>query len=385
MKALKYLFVGVIALVALALAVAYGTGNGFLVRATAMTYLQGHATANINDHVAFDVNVIATDAPSPLPNSRLYNRHPLPADFRARLERFGTAAFLVVHHGEVVSESYFGEYHNRSRTNSFSMAKTVTTLLTGIAIEEGYLDGLNQPMTDLLPEFADDPLGNTATVGQLSAMNSGYEWVEHYYSPLSPTVELLYGADVETFLLGGHFTAHAGTFWEYSSASTQLLAIALRRALRAGGAYTTLSEYLSEKIWQPLGMNDDALWHTDKAGMELAFCCINSNARNFARLGMLMLNNGEWNGEQLVPAHFIAQMTQPLAAGNYGLSTWLNPGNDPAYYWFSGHLGQYIISVPEHHLVIVRLGESRDNSIDFRQIELPRYVDLAMRLAEIDS
>jgi len=176
------------------------------------------------------------------------------------------------------------------------MAKTVTTLLIGIAIEEGYIRDLDQEIVDFLPEFKDDPIGKTATIRQLSLMNSGYEWDENYYTPFSPTVELYYGSDVENFVLNGSFSAEPGSFWEYSSASTQLLGIFLLRALQKPAAAMTLSEYLSEKIWKPMGMNDDALWHTDNQGMELTYCCLNTNARNYAKLGLLMLNKGRWNG-----------------------------------------------------------------------------------------
>ena len=381
-KIIKYCVLGLLSLPVIATLLAYATGNGFLVRATYMTYLQGHTTANINDHTAFDVNVIAAGEPSPLPKSPVYNQRELPTEFKARLEKFGTAAFLIAKDGEIVSETYLNGYHDRSKTNSFSMAKTVTTLLVGIAIEEGYIDSMEQDLIDFLPEFKQDPLGNKASIGQLSLMNSGYEWVEHYYSAFSPTVELLYGANVSEFLLAREFSAEPGSFWEYSSASTQLLAIALKRALAAKGNTASLSEYLSEKIWQPLQMNDDALWHTDSKGMELAFCCLNTNARNYAKLGMLMLNGGEWNGQQIVPKQFVSNMIEPLANSFYGYSTWLNLNYDPSYFWFSGHLGQYIINIPEHNIVIVRLGETRDNSVDFKTVELPQYVALALEMTQ---
>jgi CubicO group peptidase (beta-lactamase class C family) len=216
-------------------------------------------------------------------------------------------------------------------------------------------------------------------------MNSGYDWVEHYYSWFSPTVELYHGSDIEGFLLGRGFSDSPSERWYYSSASTQLLGIALRRALAAGGREISLSQYLSEKIWQPLGMNDDALWHLDSSGMEMVFCCINSNARNFARLGLLMLNNGEWQGQQIVPQAFIQKMIQPDGQDHYGYSTWLNYTNEPPFYHFSGHLGQSISVIPEHRLVVVRLGERRDESKDFQTEELPAYITEALRLSADSS
>ncbi len=359
------------------------SGNSFLITAAERTYVDGNITANINDHRMFDVRQIATDDPQPLPKSANYNQIALDDAFIENLQRYNTAGFVVVKDGEVVSENYFGKYHDRSRTNSFSMAKTVTTLLLGIAIDEGIIEGLDQKLTDFLPEFSNDPLGQQATIGQLSLMNSGYEWVEHYYSPFSPTVELLYGPDVSDFLLARHFSAKPGEFWEYSSASTQLLGIILDRALKTSGAADSIAEYLSRKIWQPLQMNDDALWHTDDAGLELVFCCINTNARNFARLGMLMLNQGRWNGQQLVSAEFVEKMSTPVGQDYYGYSTWINQKADPAYYWFSGHLGQYIINIPQHNMVIVRLGETRESDDDYQTIDIPVYIEQAMKVAGV--
>lgn len=211
-------------------------------------------------------------------------------------------------------------------------------------------------------------------------MNSGYEWTEHYYSPISPTVELLYGPDVEDFLTSGEFSAEPGEFWEYSSASTQLLAIALTRALKNKDENATLAGYLSEILWKPLGMNDDGVWHLDGSDMELAFCCLNTNARNYAKLGMLMLNNGVWNGQQLLPAGLVEKMIEPVGQDYYGYSTWLGLDHEPAYYNMSGHLGQFVIVVPEHNLVIVRLGEGTDPNREMMESEIPFIIEEALGL-----
>jgi CubicO group peptidase (beta-lactamase class C family) len=363
-----------------AVALLYLTGHDYIITGLQRTYLAGNVTANVNDYKEFKVSRIATSKPDILPKHEEYNSKALDSEFEKELEKYGTISFLVVKDGQVLSETYMNGYNDRSKTNSFSMAKTVTTLLLGIAIEEGYVKNLDQPITDFLPEFASDPKGRKATIGQLSLMTSGYEWTEHYYSPFSPTVELLYGDNVAEFLLKGEFSAEPGSFWEYSSASTELMGIFLTRALQKAGAAQSLSEYLSKKIWQPMQMNDDALWHQDDNEMELVFCCLNTNARNFAKLGQLMLNQGRWNGQQLVPAHFVQQMIQPVGKPFYGLSTWLSPDTSPSYYWMSGHLGQYVIAIPAHNMIVVRLGETINPNKDFRTETLPEYVKAALDL-----
>lgn len=381
MKIIKNIVLGLLVLILLAIALLYATGNSFFLTAMQRTYLAGEVTANINDAKAFKTNVIATSTPKAIPNHPNYNSKSLSKGFESELKSLGAASFLVVKDGQVIFEDYYTGYNNRSKTNSFSMAKTVTTILLGIAIEEGYVKNLDQPIVDFLPEFKDDPIGKTATVRQLSLMNSGYEWDENYYTPFSPTVQLYYDDDVSDFVLNRHFSAEPGTFWEYSSASTELLGIFLLRALQKSGAAMTLSEYLSEKIWKPMQMNDDALWHTDTQGMELTYCCLNTNARNYAKLGLLMMNKGRWNGQQLVPSAFTEEMIKPKGQPFYGLSTWLSEDQSPAFYAFSGHLGQFIINVPEHNMVVVRLGEKTHPSNNLMRETLPRLIDEALKVS----
>jgi CubicO group peptidase (beta-lactamase class C family) len=372
-------FAGLVVLAILAVGSLHATDNQYLLTALQRTYLAGNDTANINDHEVFATRVIASGSAQPWPQAA-GGLQPLPEELTVFLSENDAIAFLALHRGQIVAEQYLQGYSADSRTNSFSMAKTVLTLLLGIAIDEGHVAGLEQPLLDFLPEFAEDPLASTASMGSLSAMTSGYDWDERYYSALSPTVKLVYGDDVTNFVLDGQFSAAPESFYYYSSASTQLLATALTRALQKSDPGATLSDYLSEKLWQPLGMDADGLWHLDNSGMELAFCCINTSARNFARFGQLMLQDGLWQGQQLVPATFIAAMRTVRGAPDYGLSTWINTENKPAFYTLRGHLGQYVVVVPEHELVLVRLGESRDLERDTMADVLPFYIDQVLPL-----
>lgn len=366
MKIIRGILVAMISSVLIVIASLYLTGNKFLLNALQRTYFAGHKTANINDHTAFKTRQITAGTKRQLKKHERYNEKSLTPKLLNELNKTNTAAYLVLHKGKLIAEHYLNGYNGLSKTNSFSMAKTVTALLLGIAIDEGHIESLDQPITDFIPAFNNDPLAQKVTIGQLAMMNSGYEWNEHYYNIFSPTVELYYGNDVSKFLSKGHFSTEPGSFWEYSSASTQLMGIFLTRALRKAGAADNLSDYLSYKLWQPLGMNDNGVWHTDGQGMELTFCCINTNARNFAKLGLLMMNQGNWQGTQLVSADFIKKMTSPVATDSYGLSTWLSYDQDPEFYWFSGLLGQYIVNVPEHDLIIIRLGETIDSKVNYR-------------------
>ena len=373
----------VIVIVAIMLLSSFGlwvTGNAFILTAISRTYLVGNSTANIDDYKQFKSNTIANNKVQEWLLADNYATDKLPQDFRDELEKNDAVAFLVVKDGKLVTESYFDGYDEWSKTNSFSMAKTVVTLLTGIAIDEGYIESIRQPLIDFLPEFKDDSLAQRASLGSLSTMSSGYDWDESYYNPFSPTVKLYYGSDVVDFLTRGSFAHEPDTYHYYSSASTQLLAIALRRALRTENPDITLSDYLSEKLWQPLGMNDDALWHIDNSGMELGYCCINTNARNFAKLGQLMLQDGVWNGDTLVSPEYVKMMYEPVFVDYYGYSTWIGVDAPEPFYYFRGHLGQFVIVVPDQNLAVVRLGKT----VGQGKVEdnLKYYISAAIKLVE---
>lgn len=356
---MKKILLGLLILIALCFITLIATGHKYILTAVSKTYLKGHNTANIDDHTAFDTRTIKADKTLAWPINENYTSKTLPEDFLNNIEANDGVAFLVAHKGAIVAENYFSDYNDRSKTNSFSMAKSVITLLLGKAIEDGYVNSFDQAITDFIPEFKDKVKGDIPTIGSLSTMTSGYDWDEHYYSPFSPTVELLYGDDVESFVLERNFDDYETPYFYYSSASTQILTIALSRALKSKNPEATVSDYLSEKFWKPLGMNDDALWHLDSKGMEFGYCCISTNARNYAKFGQLMLQDGFWNGQQLIDSNYIQKMYTPGVVDYYGYSTWINTTNSTPYYLYRGHLGQYIIVVPSHELVIVRLGKTR--------------------------
>uniref|UniRef100_UPI0025E66EF1 serine hydrolase domain-containing protein n=1 Tax=uncultured Chryseobacterium sp. TaxID=259322 RepID=UPI0025E66EF1 len=144
-----------------------------------------------------------------------------------------------------------------------------------------------------------------------------------------------------------------GESFEYQSGSTQLLGFAVRKAVGQ-----SLASYLSEKFWIPMGMEQNATWSTDESGMEKTYCCIHSNARDFAKLGQLFLDNGKVNGQQILNPDFIDLMKTPTKNSEeiYGMGFWINNDNPIKHYYFLGLQGQYIIMVLEHKMVIVRTG-----------------------------
>ncbi|MDR2621033.1 MAG: beta-lactamase family protein [Dysgonamonadaceae bacterium] len=366
MKTLVRIFlgtcIGILVIILLVIAGLHISGNGYVVKAFRTTILKGYSTTYIDDYVDFNNNVIHAGTPQPWELHENYNKIRLTDTLRKELEDFHSIAFALFKDGKLLYEEYWDDYAGNSLTNSFSMAKTMTTMLLGKAIEQGYIQSVYQPLTDFLPEFLSDSLGRMATVGDLSSMRSGFDWDEEYYSPVNMTTEAYFGNDVEKQLLKRHFVTQPGGKFKYLSANTQLLAMVLKRATGK-----SLAQYFSETFWQPMGMEHDALWALS-GDIEKSFCCVYSNVRDFAKLGQLLLQKGNWNGQQILDSAFVDRMTTPDPAAfepgepkKYSYSVWIDEEHDPPFYGMMGHLGQRIIVVPGENLVIVRLGKEKDS------------------------
>lgn len=376
-----------LALLLVAAALIQLTGHGYFWTALRYTYLQGQTTAHIDDARNFVQAPIAGARAESWPTAAI--QVSLSQETQSFLAQHKSAAFLVARRGELLHESYFAPYSADSRTNVFSMAKTVTTLLYGAAVQDGIVPALNAKAATWLDRYAADPLGRDATLLHFAAMSSGHDWLENYYLPFNPTTELYFGGDAAGTVLRMGFAQTPGQAFYYSSASTQLLGIALSRALARHEPGLDLSAYLSRRLWQPLGMEGGASWSLDRdrraGGHELAYCCIHASARQMARLGQLLLQGGVWQGQPLIAADFIQQMTQPNGlVDHYGLGLWMDPAHEPSFYFMQGHLGQYVIVVPSEQLVIVRLGQYRVKT--FAQHpkvpdEVYRYVREGVRMA----
>ncbi|MBB3106659.1 CubicO group peptidase (beta-lactamase class C family) [Psychrobacter luti] len=354
--------VALLTLISLGLVV---TGNAYIFRGLQLTYLKGEATANIDDYVDFDNRTInAKDAITweKYPN---FEQVELTPTLQDALDTDNTVAFAIIKDGKLVYENYWQRYGSDSHTNSFSMAKTVTTMLYLKAVEDGYIGSVDEPITKWLPEYADNQYAQNCTLADLSAMTSGYDWTEDYYFPINPTAESYYGHDLVKQMVNRKFVEECGGQFEYSSGDTQMLGIALSRALEPHGY--TISSYLEEKFWQPLGMQGDAYWSLDGSeSIEKVYCCLNASALDFAKFGQLLLNDGEWQGKQLLSKEHVELITTPnaaaFAAGKaqiYGHSVWTDMDSPIPFYAMLGHLGQRVLVLPEENAIIVRLGKQK--------------------------
>ena len=368
-KFLYYFLIFVAALVALS----YALGYEYLWSGITKTYLRGETSATIDDGKFFPSHTILAAKPKPWTKDSLYNKNKIPQTLSAQLKNTNTAAFVVIKNGKLLHEEYWDGYTSTSKTNSFSMAKTVTALLLGAAIDDGKIKSEDQLLSDFYPNFARVEFGKNVTLKNLATMESGLNWVEQYQNPFGPNAKAYYGNNLGKAVLLKGFKEMPGKKFEYQSGTSQLLGFAVRKAIDQ-----PLSDYASSKLWTPLGMEHDATWSTDDYGMEKAFCCIHSDARDFAKLGQFMLNDGKVDSVQIISKKYLDRMRTPTKASDYtyGYSLWINKEFKYPYYFFWGILGQYIIIVPEKNLVIVRTGN--DANIQLTPKGHPKLVELAV-------
>jgi CubicO group peptidase (beta-lactamase class C family) len=273
-----------------------------------------------------------------------------------------TQAFLVIRNDTVIYERYFKGLQRDSLVTSFSVAKSFDSALIGIAIQEGYIKSVNDPITDYIPELAErDPRFKDIQIRHLLMMASGLRY--NTDRPISfgddnltyEFDDLRHLALTETEVVG-----QPGATFLYNNYNPLLLGLILERA--TGRPVTT---YLQEKLWTPLGMEFDGSWSLDaeKNGFEKMESGINARAIDFAKFGRLYLNGGNWNGSQIVPAEWVAISTRDNglikdAPIYYGYMWWgenCNPNSQD--YLAMGNLGQFVYVSPEKNLIIVRNGE----------------------------
>jgi len=344
-------FVGLIVIIVLLL---YIFKVDYLIKAIRITYLNGHKTAFLEDYKYFDNTVIEkSTAAQPWKISKNCNQVKATETLEKLHKEIGTVAFVIIKKDSIWHESYYDNYKKDSKSNSFSMAKSIVSASLGKAILEGKIKSLKQKVSDFFPEFKEGKSANM-TVGDLSSMASGLKWYESYVDPFSITTQAYFDANLHDLILGLKGIDKPGKSYKYLSGNTQLLAMCIEKATGQ-----KLADYVSESFWKPMGAEREALWQTDAPnGLVKAYCCIASNARDFARFGKLYLQHGKWNGKQIIDSAFVAQsVTQRFKESpQYGYGWWLSSFNNKKVFYMRGHLGQYVIVIPENELIIVRLG-----------------------------
>ena len=280
--------------------------------------------------------------------------------FEDYLTQTGTVAFLIIKNDTIQYENYFNDYSRESIVASFSMAKSVTSILVGCAIDDGFILSVDEPVVKYVPELKENGFTEKLTIKHVLQMMSGIRFEESYSNPFGDAATYYYGTNLRKAISKMKPLYEPGTKFAYSSGDTQLLGLILERSLKG----KTITSYLEQKLWKPLGMEYDASWSLDrkKDGLEKTYCCINARALDFAKIGRLYLKKGNWNGTQIVSKKWVDESTTadkgPNDVNYYKYQWWLS---EDGAFAAEGILGQYIYVNPAKKVIIVRLGERKGN------------------------
>lgn len=278
-------------------------------------------------------------------------------------------AVLIIHNDSIVYEKYWGDYSADHLATIFSITKSITSLLCGIAIDDGYIHSVDDPVTDYLPELKkEDPMWQELTIRHLLDMRSGLDFDDVYsftslkdLKMLNAMAKLNYGHNIRKQVKGLKFRCKPGTQYRYESMTPAILGMVIERA--SGKSY---AEYLSEKVWQPLGMNSAALVIIDSKRHDMAhtFGGVTMNIMDLAKIGCLYLNKGIWDGKRIVSEDWIVSSTR-YDVTNFGYHyNWYNLSYNNYYltrypgYFALGIFQQTLYVNPRKNLIIVRLGSS---------------------------
>lgn len=372
---MKRVFIFIVALVIVVYVATSVTGYNYLYKALWFNYV------DIDDYKIFPNRKVEKGATMRWKQGASYNALQPDLQLRKTLERLESTALVVVRNDSLLYEEYWDGYGKSSVSNSFSVAKSVVALLTGFALQEKKIKSLDEPIKNYLPEFAEGGKSKI-TIRHLLTMTSGTDWDEAYSSLFSITTEAYYGKNLRELFTGVNVKDEPGKVWEYKSGDTGLLALVLEKATGK-----PLSQYASEKLWKPLYAEHPALWSLDrKDGFEKAYCCFNATARDFARIGNLMLNKGAFRGTQLLDKKYVELVLKPVnlperngqIVDYYGMQWWVLPDRDGVFY-ARGILGQYILVVPQKNTVVVRLGKARGEPVNTSHEEVYALVDWILK------
>jgi CubicO group peptidase (beta-lactamase class C family) len=385
MKFIKWFFIVVISLLVIGEAAILISGKTFLNRVFAMTIFSGKMSPDIDELNLFPFREMDATKPQPWAVSVNYNKAKIDASLMQKMESFKTTSFLVIKNDSIIYENYWEQYNDKSVTNSFSMAKSFTAALIGIAIKKGLIKSVDEPVGNYIDSYKEGDKAKI-TIKHLLTMSSGIDFDETYSSPWAWPSEAYYGIDVNALTLKAVVKETPGITWKYKGGDTQLLGIILKKVL----GYKTVSQFAAENLWQKMGAEQPAFWSLDKAnGMEKVSCCWYATARDFARFAKLYMNKGNWNGEQLLDSSYIQESIiladlkdiDGKPNDKYGYQWWIMKHKGQDIFYCRGIRGQYIFAVPDSNLIVVRTGHKRANK---KGDELPDdifvYLDIALAL-----
>jgi len=379
-------------LLAVLVVLSYLTNHDYIWTGIRETWLRGWKNAQIDDlqfrdHVR---TIPASSNPQPWPESSLAKGASLSKEDVSWLKETQTASFLVILHDSLVAEEYLMGHDEETLTNSFSMAKSITAMAVGLAVDEGLVE-LDASVGTYIDRLGDGASADL-TVEQLLQMRSCIPFGESYKNPFGFQAKAYYRDDNRELLQGYEVEGTPGTAFKYQGGNTMLLAEMLDE-VRDGN----LSEDIAEGLWERVGAEYDAKWGLDMAeeegGVERSFAQFYATTRDFARFGQLLLDTGAWKGEQLISKDYITKMLTPINqltndvdVSHYGYQIWLGMTDDGRpFSLMEGLRGQMVISIPSLDMVVVRTGYAK-SEVKKRELPVEAYhiIDMARRLTTTD-
>jgi CubicO group peptidase (beta-lactamase class C family) len=369
---MKKLLYAIFLLLAVGFSAMLITDTTYLLKAFRTVWMRGNTDATIDDFQVQPTKTIKARQPQPWALHDQYNKVELSKGIQQYHKDKESIAFLIVKDGKLLTEKYFKEGSETHLSGIWSITKTYTSFLILKAVQDGLITSVDDPVKKYIPELnlsQKEPL----TLRHLASMSAGMYWEEQSHEPLALITKLNFYGDLEKFTIEDMYaTGEPGMIQHYNSGGTQMLGTVLKRVL----GKKSITDYLSEKFWQPLGYEHDGLFIIDskKHENEKAFGGIVSTARNVTKLGQLILNDGVWNGQQIL-SQADMQLIKNLPYNNktytYGLWTGVYQGS--RFYYQSGFGGQLCIAFPEHRLVITRLGHKTTPRANLEDVKPDTY------------
>jgi CubicO group peptidase (beta-lactamase class C family) len=372
-KALKIVLI-VFGSIGLLIGILYLTGNSYLVRGIYCTYLHGKIKPDIDDQSFFDTRKINRGEAINLP-AKL---NVLSNENVAFLNSTESEAFLVFKNDTLVSEWYGNYGADSTHWNSFSMAKSVISLLIGCAIEDGQISSLQDPISKYIAWS-----GNDVTLEQLLQMSSGIPFGESYSSPFGYMAKAYYHSDLKAITAPFKVEQTPGSYWSYEGGNTVLLGMVLQAATQK-----KISNYFEEKIWTKIGAASPAYWNLDtENGFEKPFTGVYATAKDFGMLGQCILHHGKVNGQEIIDSAYLAQSFEPWTIQDgknsvcdwYGLHWWMGEIDGVKFKSARGMRGQYIVIIPEKNMVVVRIGHQQSKErINQMPVDMLSYIRMGL-------
>ena len=344
-------------------------------------YKMKRTKADITDYKYFEnIEISKSSSPQPWPIHKNYNLIQETKNLKKTHAKLGTIAYLIIKNDSIWHEKYYKNYNQNSYSNSFSMAKSIVSATMGKAIKDGYFKSIDDKVGFYIKGYSEG-FAAKLTIGDLSSMSSGLDWDDSYTNIVGVTAKSYITSELNELIKSRSIIEEPGKNFKYYSASTQLLAMSIEKATE-----NKISNLVQDWFVEPLGFENNALWQIDGAKNKSikAYCCFNSNARDFARFGKLYKDFGKWNGIQILDSSFVVKSIKPRfeKSPEYGYGFWLGKINENNFFAMRGILGQYVIILPEKNIIIVRLGQRNLEKNNDRPKDFDIYLKEALIMLE---